>query len=231
MCSSLRYDGANKLDIMHISSALLSIVIRVLCFLAYFNLFGEKDTNGTTITADKKNLTDDLTSADGMMMMKNESDVLAVPWLKATPLIPDVNDVLGPPDVDGLTYTFRVAVSFWTICQVLLLKRLMSAFAAVGELMASLTQMLSKVRRVIVPVVLVLAAAVVNFRLFGTADDAWAPIFRFIGSENSDAYAQQRPMVMIITIIYTLFFDILILNLMIAIMTDTYFKVRRHATA
>ena len=104
-------------------------------------------------------------------------------------------------------------------------KRLLYAFEAIGVLMASLQLMLLRVRRVAVLFGPVFAAAAVCFHLFGGVDGWGAPFYRLIGAEEAESY-KSHPVLIGLTFIYTVTVDITILNLMIAIMTDTYFKAR-----
>ena len=81
-------------------------------------------------------------------------------------------------------YMFACCMGVWVLLQVALLKRLLSAFDAVGVLFAALTQMVLKVRRVIVPIVLAFMVSCVNFAIFTNGEQMTAPIMRFIGSEE-----------------------------------------------
>lgn len=126
--------------------------------------------------------------------------------------------------VDTFEYGFRVTMALLALLQGALLTRLLAAFEPVGVLIEALTLMLVRVQIALVPYILVAISASVCFHLFRAPDRWLSPWRRFVGADEVDA---TDPTVFFITWVYTLAVDITILNLMIAIMTDTYFKVAR----
>ena len=220
--------SSNRLDLLHIAFGMLGLAIRLISFQIWFFAI----VNATVIdpgpfaplmNQSSSGSNESTSGANGTDVVYAEHVAFAT-----FPLIPDSSDLEGPPFVDGLTYSFRITMSMWTILQIGLFTRLLCAFETVGVLFASLSRMLFRVRVVGTPFVLIFVAFAVCFHLFG-AEASWREVwYTFIGLENTDdGRYEDRPMLMIIRTVYNLMIDITILNLMIAIMTDTYFKVAR----
>ena len=87
--------------------------------------------------------------------------------------------------------------------------------------------MMLQLRRIFVPYLLLAAGAAVCFQLFGSPDGWKSPFYRFISIEDEDTASTiaSYPTLNGLTWLYTLAVDIAVLNLMIAVMTDTYFKM------
>ena len=126
-----------------------------------------------------------------------------------------------PPD------QYKIVMALLALLHVIGMTKLLGAFEPVGVLLASIYRMMMQLRRVIVPYLMLFLAFSICFQLFDAPDGWLSPLYRFL--EADDPESDKTHLLLLASSSYTIAIDLLILNLMIAIMTDTYFRVSRPA--
>ena len=96
----------------------------------------------------------------------------------------------------------------------------------VGVMLNSLAEMFYKASAAFVPLFLFIIAGSICFQLFDAPDRWLTPWTRFIGADVTEG-ADESSYLLATMWIYSIAVDVTVLNMMIAIMTDTYFKVAR----
>jgi len=125
--------------------------------------------------------------------------------------------------VEESPQSYRIVMVVLNFVQVAAITRLLCAMKGVGVLFASISHMIYRLGRVVIPALMVGIAVSVSFQLFNSPDGWLNPLYRFI-SVNDDTMDVEWELA-VMSWAYTLVIDLLLLNLMIAIMTETYFNV------
>lgn len=160
-----------------------------------------------------------------VMQLATENTSSTWDWLVMDTL-PSLGPAGQPEQERVLRLIYRTNMAIFCIVQVLYLTRLMEAFETVGVMLVAITEMIYRVSAAFVPYILVAVAGSICFELFDSPDRWLSPWRRFIGADIPEG-AIENEALFVVMWVYTLAVDVTILNMMIAIMTDTYFKVAR----
>lgn len=135
------------------------------------------------------------------------------------------NSTFAPVAVAGRAPdVYRVVMAILNFLQVAAITRLLTAMESVGVLFASMSHMIYHLQRVIIPYVMLVIGFSVCFQLFDSPDGFLSTTYRFIGIDD-DELDKANPELTVMSWLYALAIDLLLVNLMIAIMTETYFNV------
>ena len=128
--------------------------------------------------------------------------------------------------------TFRASCTLIIIIKTVQILKLLYVYRQVGVLLTALLSMMQSVKRVVVLYVVIFIGASIAYGVLSADRDQtditstfggyYIPFFSFMGLLESDVL-EYTP-VAIFHFIYTGAIDIIILNLVIAIMTDRYFR-------
>ena len=219
----------NRIDLIFVAVSLVGLLMRLGYISDVANAIANLGVNASTNASANASTVDDATA--GAI-----AEVAAATWVGGAPLfnlsLADANASLAevlaavPPARTNGMELYRALMAILVLLQVNVLTRLVGAFETVGVLLAALTMMMMQLQRVVVPYLLLAAAFSVCFQLFDSLDGWRSPWLRFIGIQDDEGVGEDG-MLMLTVWVYTIAIDVTVLNLMIAIMTDTYFKVAR----